>query len=141
MDVNYKIQSHKSFEDTIEDLKDSLKEHGFGVLWEFDLKGKLVEKGLDYDRKYTILEVCNPKQALEVLNINHEAGFFLPCKIIVYENHGDIYVGMPKPTFLINLLADSSLEQAAKTVESSLKTAILKSCEVFNDKDLSHQSS
>ncbi len=139
MNVNYKMKSHKSFEDTIEDLVESLKEHQFGVLWTFDLKGKLIEKGLDYDRQYTILEVCNPKQARDVLNTNHEAGFFLPCKIIVYEDHGDIYVGMPRPTSLIGLLGDSDLISVAETVESSLKTAILKSCEVFNDKDLKHQ--
>ncbi len=137
MSSNYIIKSHKPFDKTLESLKENLMDHGFGVLWAFDLKGKMLEKGFEFDRNYMILEVCNPKQAHDVISVNHEAGLFLPCKVAIYEEHGDVYVGMPKPTALIGLLGDDKLDAPAHSVESSLKSAILKSCEVFHDQELS----
>src|SRR5665648_702802 len=101
MDINYKVQTNKSFERTIEDLKESLSNHNFGVLWELNFKDKLKEKGLDFDKNFKILEVCNPNQAKKVLEENIEVGFFLPCKIVVYEDSGSVFIGMPKPTELI----------------------------------------
>jgi uncharacterized protein (DUF302 family) len=34
-------------------------------LWELNFKDKLQEKGLDFDKNFKILEVCNPVQAKE----------------------------------------------------------------------------
>ena len=78
MDINYKVVTEKNFEEAIESLKESLSKYGFGVLWELNFKDKLQEKGLAFDRNFKILEVCNPKQAQEVLNKNIEVGYFLP---------------------------------------------------------------
>ncbi|NIW78774.1 MAG: DUF302 domain-containing protein, partial [Calditrichae bacterium] len=48
---------------TIEKVTDVLKQHGFGVLTEIDVKETLKKK-LDVDfRKYRILGACNPPMA------------------------------------------------------------------------------
>ncbi|RID82800.1 DUF302 domain-containing protein [Mesobacillus zeae] len=31
-------------------------------------------------------------------------GYFLPCKIVVYEDNGKTKIGMPKPTVLMAML-------------------------------------
>lgn len=124
MDMLYKVQTDKGFEEVIEDLKTSLGNHHFGVLWELNFKEKLKEKGLDFDRNFKILEVCNPGQAKKVLEENIEVGFFLPCKMVVYENDGKTFIGMPKPTGLIALINDSKLANIALQVENELKSAI-----------------
>ena len=123
MDVQYKVATNKSFENAIEDLKSSLSNHHFGVLWELNFKDKLAEKGLEFNKNFTILEVCNPKQAKEVLEHNIEVGFFLPCKMVVYEDDNSVYIGMPKPTKLINMV-DKGLSAVAEEVENVLKAAI-----------------
>jgi uncharacterized protein (DUF302 family) len=124
MDINYKVVTEKSFENAIESLKESLSKHNFGVLWELNFKDKLKEKGLDFDRNFKILEVCNPKQAQEVLLKNIEVGYFLPCKMVVYEDKDSVIMGMVKPTAFIGMMDDVELSTIAIEVENNLKSAI-----------------
>ncbi len=124
MDINYKVKTNKDFESTIEDLKISLGNNNFGVLWELNFKDKLKEKGLDFDKNFKILEVCSPPRAKEVLEKNIEVGFFLPCKIVVYEDRDSIIIGMAKPTKLIGMIDDDGLSDVAMEVEKGLKISI-----------------
>jgi len=124
MDVTYKVQTDKSFKQAIEDLKTSLSHYKFGVLWQLNFKDKLKEKGLDFDKNLEIIEVCNPSQAKKVLDQNIEVGYFLPCKIVVYEEDGSVFIGMPRPTELIGMIKDNKLISTALEVENQLKSAI-----------------
>jgi len=124
MEINYKVKTNKSFEVAIEDLKTSLNNHSFGVLWELNFKDKLKEKGLDFDKNFKILEVCNPKQAKEVLDKHIEAGYFLHCKMVVYEDNNSVFIGMLKPTALIGMMDDDELSNIAVEVEKELKSSI-----------------
>lgn len=124
MDVNYQVKTDKSFDIAIEDLKKSLSNNSFGVLWELNFKDKLKEKGLDFDKNFKVLEVCNPKQAKEVLDKHIEVGYFLPCKMVVYEDNNSVFIGMTKPTSLIGMMNDNELSNIALEVEKELKSAI-----------------
>lgn len=48
-----------------------------------------------------MLEVCNPQEAQRGLNENEMAGYFLPCKIVVFEDHGKTKMGMPNQQHLL----------------------------------------
>lgn len=124
MDIKYEVVTAKPFNDTVDSLKKSLAENKFGVLWELNFKEKLKEKGLDFDSNFKILEVCNPVQAKEVLSRNIEVGYFLPCKLVVYEKEAAVYIGMLKPTELIQMLGNEELTIVAKDVEAVLRKAI-----------------
>lgn len=124
---DYTKETQKSIEEAIASLEASLKEEKFGVLWMFDIKGKLQEKGLEFDREFKVLEVCNPHEAQRVLNENEMAGYFLPCKMVVYENEGKTKIGMPKPTALISMLNDEKMKEFAKDIEDRLIKCIDKS--------------
>jgi len=74
------------YEEAVEKTRAALKEEGFGVLSEIDIKEKLKEK-LDVDfRKYVILGACNPPLAYKTLQQEINIGLLLPCNIIVYES-------------------------------------------------------
>ncbi|WP_425449022.1 DUF302 domain-containing protein [Dethiothermospora halolimnae] len=124
MKIIYEVKVEKEFGDAIDALKKSLSEHNFGVLWELNFKDKLKEKGLDFDTNFKVFEVCNPKQAKEVLESHIEVGYFLPCKMVIYEKNNSVYVGMLRPTDLIGMFNDDSLVSIAKEVEKELKAAI-----------------
>ncbi|QQE80149.1 DUF302 domain-containing protein [Alicyclobacillus sp. SO9] len=124
MDFEYTAVTTKSVDEVVEALKDALKGHKFGVLWDFDLAGTLQSKGIEYNSPYRILEVCNPKVAGEVVSTNAKAGYFLPCKMVVYEENGKTLIGLTKPTTLIGLAGDSRLASYAEDVETSLTQAI-----------------
>lgn len=124
MEIIYKVKTNKNFEKAIEDLKSSLSNHNFGVLWELNFKDKLKEKGLEFDQNFKILEICNPKQAKEVLDKYIEAGYFLPCKMVVYEDNNSVFIGMIKPTELIGMMNDAQLSNIAVEVEKELMSSI-----------------
>lgn len=121
---DYTVVTDKNVNEAIQSLEDSLKKEGFGVLWKFDIKEKLQEKGLEFDKEFKVLEVCNPQEAQRVLNENEMAGYFLPCKIVVYQSNGETKMGMPRPTSLISLLNDEKLKQFAKDIEDRLINCI-----------------
>ena len=124
MDIKYEVKTDKPFMTAVEDLKKTLSSHSFGVLWELDFKDKLAEKGLDFQGHFKVLEVCNPKQAKEVLEIQVEVGYFLPCKVVVYEKENGVYIGMVRPTSLIGMLKEEKLLGIAEQVEDVIKKAL-----------------
>ncbi len=121
---NYTVETEKSVNQAVQSLEEALKEEKFGVLWNFDLTAKLQEKGEDFNTPYTILEVCNPKEANKVLSSNLMIGYFLPCKIVVYEEGGSTKIGMPKPTSLISMAEDHDVHAIAEDIEKRLISAI-----------------
>ncbi|MDQ6598257.1 DUF302 domain-containing protein [Bacillus salipaludis] len=121
---DYTVATDKNVEEAIQSLEENLKQENFGVLWKLDIKEKLQDKGLDFDKEFKVLEVCNPQEAQRVLNENEMAGYFLPCKIVVFEDHGKTKMGMPKPTALISLLNDEKMKQLAQDIEDRLISCI-----------------
>ena len=72
------------FDEAVERAHAALKEEGFGVLSEIDIREKLKKK-LDVDfRRYVILGACNPSLAYKTLQEEIEIGLLLPCNVIVY---------------------------------------------------------
>lgn len=117
---DYTVATNKNIEEAIESIEASLKDEKFGVLWMFDIKQKLQEKGLEFEKEFKVLEVCNPQEAQRVLMENQLAGYFLPCKIVVYDQDGKTKIGMPRPSSLISLLNDERLKVFAKDIEDRL---------------------
>ena len=89
-----------------------------------NFKDKLNEKGLEFNSNFQVLEVCNPKIAKKLLDKNIEIGFFLPCKMLVYENENSVYIGMLAPTYLIEMVGGDDLADIAMKVEIQLKSVI-----------------
>ncbi|WP_273833037.1 DUF302 domain-containing protein [Guptibacillus sedimenti] len=127
MSFHYTVETSKTVDQAVSDLSNELKTEKFGVLWDFDLSAKLQEKGMNFETPYRVLEVCNPKEAERVLNEDKLVGYFLPCKIVVFDDDGQTKIGMPKPTTLLNLTGKNELGEIGYDIEKRLISCIEKS--------------
>jgi len=116
----YTIASSKNIGQLSRDLEEAVAEHKFGVLNMIDLKAKMVEKGVDFDRPCLIFEVCNPHQAKRVLDKNAAISTALPCRISLYQEGETLQLATIKPTAMMALYEDSGLQEVAREVEESL---------------------
>ncbi|TLS52818.1 DUF302 domain-containing protein [Paenibacillus antri] len=121
---HYTVETDGTVEEAIDALEQRLQADQFGVLWRFNIQDKLQEKGFAFESKYIVLEVCNPAEANRVLSETPMAGYFLPCKIVVYEAEGKVKVGMLKPSALMDVMQNDSLRRIASDVEERLIQSI-----------------
>ena len=127
MNFAYTIETEKSIEETITALEIHLKDEQFGVLWTFDIKEKLEEKGFQLEEEFKVLEVCNPQKAKRVLKEDKIVGYFLPCKIVVYKEKGKTKIGLPRPSALISMIDNQNLKELALDIEQRLIACLDKS--------------
>jgi len=116
-----------SYEDAISAVTDALREEGFGVLTEIDVKGTLKKK-LDKDfRKYVILGACNPPYAYRSLEADLDVGLLLPCNVIVYEtDEKKAYVAAINPISALEAIQSDELRSIAAEVSEKLKRVVEK---------------
>ncbi len=123
--MRYVVESNKTPDQAVTDLKDCVKKHGFGVLHTYDLKETLASKGFDLPDACHILDVCNPQQAINVLSEDMGMNIALPCRVSVYSESGKTKLAMARPTKLLEALSDSTeLALIAKEVEEKLTAMI-----------------
>lgn len=116
-----------SYEDAISKVTDALKEEGFGVLTEIDVKATLKKKlGADF-RKYVILGACNPPYAYRTLQADLDVGLLLPCNVIVYETDDKkAYVSLLNPISALEVIKNKDLKKIAEEVSEKLKKVVEK---------------
>ena len=127
MTANYGFQTtlNMPYEAAIEKVTAALKEEGFGVLTEIDVKATLKKK-LDADfRRYVILGACNPRLAYRALQTDLAVGLLLPCNVIVYEeDEGRSIVSIVDPLAMLGIVENDSLREVADEARARLTRVV-----------------
>jgi uncharacterized protein (DUF302 family) len=114
---------NKPYEAVVEEITAALKNEGFGILTEINIKEKLKEKlGVEF-RKYIILGACSPANAYKSLQVEENIGLMLPCNVIVYEKDGKTVLSVIKPATAMQMIDNAELKKIAEHVENQLKQA------------------
>lgn len=113
------------YDEAVQLTREALKEQGFGVLTEIDVKATLKAK-LDVDfRPYIILGACNPQLAYEALSSEPDVGLMLPCNVVVYEEGpGVTRVEAISPMTALGVVESAALEGIAGQAEVKLQAAM-----------------
>lgn len=115
----------QSYEQVFEAVTAALKEQGFGVLTEIDVKATLKNK-LDVDvLPYAILGACNPPLAYRALSADPTVGLMLPCNVVVYDNgDGTTTVSAINPMAAIGVVGNPALDDVARSATDKLTKVI-----------------
>lgn len=114
-----------SFEEAIEKVTASLKEEGFGILTDIDIK-ETMKKKLDEDfRPYRILGACNPPFAFKALSAEDKIGTMLPCNVVVQQHEDQsIEVSAVDPVASMVAVKNEALGSIATEIQGRLKKVI-----------------
>ena len=113
-----------SYDQAIERTRAALKEQGFGVLTEIDVKATMKAK-LDADfRPYVILGACNPPLAHRALSADLGIGLLLPCNVVVYERDGETHVAAIDAQRMLSVVENDHLGPVAVEVRDRLANVV-----------------
>ncbi|MFQ6616986.1 MAG: DUF302 domain-containing protein [Fidelibacterota bacterium] len=114
-----------SFDEALERTAGELKEKGFGILTDIDVKSTLKQK-MDVEfRKYRILGACNPPFAYRALQAEDKIGTMLPCNVIVQElSEGEVEVAAVDPIKSMMAVENPDLARVARQVRQDLQDVI-----------------
>ncbi len=113
------------FDAAIEAVTEALKDQGFGILTDIDVKAVLKKK-IDVDfRQYRILGACNPPFAHQALLAEDKIGLMLPCNVIVQEaQDGTVEVAAIDPVAAMQSVGNPHLASIAQDIRDRLKKAL-----------------
>jgi uncharacterized protein (DUF302 family) len=121
----YTRKTAKSVVRASQDLEAAVSANGFGLLHTYDFRQILAGKGFSLPAECRVFEVCNPRQASEVLAVDMALNMALPCRVSIYEADGRTMIGMVPPTDMLQLVsADPAIATSAGEVEATLKRII-----------------
>lgn len=115
------------FQETIDKVTDLLKDEGFAVLTQIDVKDT-IKKKLDIDyKKYVILGACNPHLAIRAFQAEDKIGALLPCNVIVIDQgEGKIEVAIMDAKSLMSQIGNPALEVLAMEVNNRMNRMLNK---------------
>ncbi|MAM10028.1 DUF302 domain-containing protein [Ancylobacter sp. VNQ12] len=113
------------FDEAVRRATDALKQEGFGIITEIDVKETFKKKiNIDF-RNYRILGACNPTLAHEALQIEDKVGTMLPCNVVIQDiGEGRTEVAAIDPVASMQAIDNPELKRAAEQVRGKLKLVI-----------------
>jgi len=124
MDFTRRIELDANYDDAIERVRDALKDQGFGVLTEIDVRQTLKDK-LDVDvDPQIILGACNPQLAHRALEIDPRIAALLPCNVVVRTEAGRTVVEALDPTLIARIPDNPALEPIAEEAGQRIQAAL-----------------
>lgn len=113
------------FDDAVRHTIEKLKQEGFGIITDIDVKDTFKKKiNVDF-RSYRILGACNPTLAHEALQIEDKVGTMLPCNVVVQDaGGGQTEVAAIDPVASMQAIDNAHLKRAAEQVQVKLKRVI-----------------
>jgi uncharacterized protein (DUF302 family) len=114
------IRTRKSLGEVRQRFEEASAGHKFAVLGCHDVGERLRAKGLPFERKFYVYEVCNPVAAKKVLDANVRIGTALPCRVTIYTDGKDVVLETMKPTAMIAMFGEPALEGTAAEIEAAI---------------------
>jgi uncharacterized protein (DUF302 family) len=116
---------HATVQEAVEKVTTALKNEGFGVLTQIDVRDTLKKK-LNADfRPYIILGACNPTLAHRALTVDPQIGLLLPCNVVVQAApEGGVVVSIADPRAMFAIVSNPKLTPVVDEADERLRRVI-----------------
>lgn len=105
-------------------VREALKEQGFGVLSEIDVRAALLEKLGEDIGAYKILGACNPSLAKRAIAVDPDIGALLPCNVLVRANpEGGTDIAAADPAAML-AMGGGGLDDVASDARAGIEAAL-----------------
>ena len=124
MNFTQRIDIDLDYDDTIARVTDALKEQGFGVLTQIDVRQTLKDK-LDVDTEpQIILGACNPQLAHQALQADPRIAALLPCNVVVRTEGSRTVVEALDPKLIAEVPGNDDLRPIAEDAARRIRAAL-----------------
>ncbi|MDQ0260170.1 DUF302 domain-containing protein [Sinomonas atrocyanea] len=128
----YTLTTHVQlpYAEAVEAVRAALKDQGFGVLTEVDIRttfaAKLGPDAANAVGDYVILGACNPNLASRALAAEPEMGALLPCNVVVRRGAGadSTTVEAIDPQTMVQLSSSEQVREVADDAGTRLRAAL-----------------
>lgn len=124
MDIGITVRLDAPFAEAVDRVRAALREQGFGVLTEIDVRATLQEKLGERMEDYLILGACNPPLAHRALGIDRRIGLLLPCNVVVRTEHGSTVVEALDPQVMVGATGKPDFTPVADEAARRLRAAL-----------------
>jgi uncharacterized protein (DUF302 family) len=118
------IEVELPFEQAESLVKDALRDEGFGVLTEIDVRKTLKERLGAELPPYVILGACNPDLARQALGEDIDVGLLLPCNVVIRQENHSTLVSVLDPNVMSRLSEAPGLKAIAGEAHQRLEWAL-----------------
>jgi uncharacterized protein (DUF302 family) len=109
------------FDTAVERATAALKDEGFGILTEIDVKATLKAKLDAAFRPYRILGACNPPLAQQALAAEPYIGALMPCNVFIQQREdGGVEVSVMNPATLVPITGNAALQAVQDEVTARI---------------------
>lgn len=124
--MNYGIKTRvgQPYGVVVQRVREALKEQGFGVLTEIDVKATLREKLGQEMEDFIILGACNPPLAHRALEADRQIGLLLPCNVVVRAAAGETIVEALDPQVMADIAGRPELKPIADEAARRIRAAL-----------------
>ncbi len=124
MDIAITVRLEAPFTEAVERVRAALREQGFGVLTEVDMRATMREKLGAEIEDYVILGACNPPLARRALDVDRRIGLLLPCNVTVRTDAGGTLVEALDPQVMVTATGEAGFGPVAAEAGTRLRAAL-----------------
>ena len=122
MEYGFSVHTDDDVDAAEDRVRALLRQEGFGVLTEIDVRQTLQQKlGVEF-RPYRILGACNPVLANRALEAEPAVGLLLPCNVVVEASaEGGSLVSFLDPGAMLGVTGNPKLQPIAEDARARLR--------------------